>query len=186
MKLTALLCLLALPALAHTPPLERLPAIVAAQAASPESATELNNAVVEETKVESLLLKMLGILVVPIATLLTALLGLLTMRIKGGNDRDKFHQGAGVVLDLLNSFLAKAKAELGPDLQAALADGVLDRTERELLKKKLIALLLQEAPAEAVKAVQAVFGPAFGGWLEGKAEQAIAAAAAESGAKSDP
>lgn len=167
---------------AHAPPLERLPAMTLKQGpdVSHEMVTdapeEAAKAQAEEARTESLFLKLLGILIVPIGTLLTALLGMLTLWVKSKAANSKLAGGASVLLDLLNAHLAKARAELGPDLKAALADGVLDQAERDALKKKLIDLLLRDAPADALKAVSGVFGPAFAGWLDGKAEQAIDAA----------
>lgn len=184
---TALLCaaLFAVPVFAHAPPLEQLPDTMLAQGPDvshemvvdpTEAATDANVAQAEQSRTESLVLKLLGILVVPIGGLLTVLLGLLTAWVKTKAANSKLAGGASVLLDLLGAHLAKARAELGPDLKAALADGVLDQAERDALKKKLIELLLREAPADALKAVQGVFGPAFSGWLDGKAEQAIDAA----------
>jgi ribosomal protein L10 len=159
MKTIALALLLAVPALAQT---EAPPADAAAELAT----------------TETLVLKVVGVLAIPIATLLATLLGLLTMWVKNKAGQNKLAGGAAVVLDLLGSYLAKAKAELAPLLRDALADGKLDPTEREVLKKKLIELVLRDAPADAVQAVTGVFGAAFPAWLEGKAEQAIDSMAA--------
>lgn len=170
---------------ANTPPLEQLPdtMLSQAQAAAQADATE---AVAEEARTESMVLKLIGILIVPIGGLLTVLLGLLTTWVKSKAAGSKFAGGMTVLLELLGAHIAKARAELVPELQAALADGVLDAREREALKKKLIALLLRDAPADALKAVQAVFGESFSGWLEGKAQQAIDSMAVERGAKTSP
>lgn len=141
-------------------------------------AQEAATAATELATTESFVLKLLGILALPIGALLTALLGMLTLWVKSKAANSKLAGGAGVVLDLLHSYLAKAKQELAPQLQAALADGVLDATERAALRKSLIALVMRDAPADAVKALQGVWGAAFPGWLEGKAEQAIDSMAA--------
>lgn len=186
MKPFCLALLLALPALAHAPPLERLPAVVAAQAEAPAPTAELNKAVVEETQTESMVLKLIGILIVPIGGLLSAILAIATAWLNGKRKDNKAAGGIAQLLELLAAHLATAKAELAPLLQEALADGKLTGAEREVLKKKMIELVLRSAPEGLLKMVRAFWGTAFDGWLEGKAHQVIDAAAAESGAETSP
>jgi hypothetical protein len=149
-----------------------LPLVLAAADAAPAA---------ELASTESLILKVVGVLAIPLATLLAALIAMLTAWVNTKRAGSKFAGGAAVVLDLLGSYLSKAKAELAPKVRDALADGVLTPAEREELKKALLELVMRDAPADAVKAVTGVLGVAFPAWLEGKAEQAIDAMASGSG-----
>lgn len=188
MKLPCLAVLIALPVFAHTPPLERLPAVVAAQV---ETATtgELNRAVVDETHTESVVLKIVGASLSLLSPLLVALVafGAAYLNAKkkeleaSGGRADGLHALA-IGADLVHTYVARAEVEIRPMLQKALADGVLSQAEGAELKAKVIELVKRDMPANVMAALSNALGPAVEGWLSGKVEQAVTAQRAASNA----
>lgn len=148
-------------------PLAALAQVIGEPVAAPVPGTQ------DLVQTESVLLKIIATVIGLLTPFLVALVakGVQWLHESGKSNRLAF--AGGVVGDLLLAFLYKAKAELVPDLQKALADGVLDQTERALLKKKLIELVLRDAPGDVLKVVQNTLGPAFLGWLDGQAEKVI-------------
>lgn len=127
----------------------------------------------EEVQTESMVLKILGGLLTILTPLLTALITLAVRKLHAEGKTSRLAYGGAVVGDFLLSGLAHFKQELQPLLQDALKDGVLDQQERTQLKNKLIEMAKRDLPADALKAAQAAFGPAFETWLSGQAERAI-------------
>jgi uncharacterized membrane protein len=176
MKPLCLALLLAVPALAHTPSLERLPQVALAQVeATP--APDVDAANVEEAKTESSFLKFLG-------ALLTLLMPVVLVLAKNWRDvqlakkdESKLAMGIGIALQLFAAFLTAARAKLEPALKAALADGVLTEAEGAELRSLLVQMALTDLPPAVMESLSTAFGPALNTWLGHQADVAIAAAA---------
>lgn len=136
-------------------------------------------AVKEAAQSESLLLKILSALVSILAPLLAALVAKAVMWLHANEKQSKLAYAGGVAGDLFLSFLNEAKQKLLPEVQAALADGVLTGAERASLKAHLIDLLKTNAPVAVLNALKAAFGTGLDMWLSAQADRAIDSMAAE-------
>lgn len=100
-------------------------------------------------------------------------IGMLTAFLRAKSQESK---AAGVSL-LLTEAARTATLEidrsLKPQLQAALADGVLTDTEKAQLKAAALDLLKTKLPAAALASAKGVFGDFLDTFLAGKVEQAV-------------
>lgn len=78
-----------------------------------------------------------------------------------------------VVTEAANSVVAELNATLKPQLQAALADGVLTQAEKDQLKKAALDVLKTKLPAATLASAQGLFGPMLDTWLGGLVERAV-------------
>lgn len=62
---------------------------------------------------------------------------------------------------------------LKPQLQAALADGVLTDLEKKQLKDAALLVLKTKLPAATLASAQGLFGPMLDTWLGGLVERAV-------------
>lgn len=176
MKTLTLMLLLAVPALAHAPPLEQLPHTALAQVDSVTVAAPSAGAV--------MLTAFLQYVVPPLAMAIAALLALMLKKLSdflhAKAEGSKVGTALVVGTDAIGTAVSHVISGLAPAVRDALAnDGKLDEAERAALKAKAIALIKAELP-DGVKAVLGgVMGAGLETWLSGKAEQAISAAAAQ-------
>lgn len=78
-----------------------------------------------------------------------------------------------VVTEAANSVVAELNATLKPQLQAALADGVLTQAEKDQLKKAALDVLKTKLPSATLASAQGLFGPMLDTWLGGLVERAV-------------
>ena len=78
-----------------------------------------------------------------------------------------------VVTEAAHSVVAELNATLKPQLQAALADGVLTDDEKRQLKKAALDILKHKLPAATLASAQGMFGPMLDTWLGGLVERAV-------------
>lgn len=78
-----------------------------------------------------------------------------------------------VVTEAANSVVAELNATLKPQLQAALADGVLTQAEKDRLKTAALDVLKTKLPAATLASAQGLFGPMLDTWLAGLVERAV-------------
>ncbi len=100
---------------------------------------------------------------------LTALSGFL--KAKAGES--KVFGVLSVVTEAANSVVAELNVTLKPQLQAALADGVLTDAEKKQLKDSALLVLKTKLPAATLGAAQGMFGPMLDTWLGGLVERAV-------------
>lgn len=132
-----------------------------------------DEALKEEAQSESLLLKLLSGLLAIISPLLVALVTKMVTKLHAEEKNSKLAYAGSVVGDLLLAFVREAEAKLAPQLQAALADGVLDQKERDNLRTSLVTLLKAQAPDAVMKTLQGAFGAGLEVQLHSAAEAAI-------------
>lgn len=78
-----------------------------------------------------------------------------------------------VVTDAAASVVAELNVTLKPQLQAALADGVLTQVEKDQLKAAALTVLKTKLPAATLASAQGMFGPMLDTWLGGLVERAV-------------
>lgn len=78
-----------------------------------------------------------------------------------------------VVTDAAASVVAELNVTLKPQLQAALADGVLTDAEKKQLKDAALLVLKTKLPAATLASAQGMFGPLLDTWLGGLVERAV-------------
>ena len=78
-----------------------------------------------------------------------------------------------VVTEAANSVVAELNVTLKPQLQAALADGVLTDVEKKQLKEAALQVLKTKLPAATLASAQGLFGPMLDTWLGGLVERAV-------------
>ena len=82
--------------------------------------------------------------------------------------------GAGLLLsEATRAAVLEIDTTLKPQLQAALADGVLTDAEKAKLKAAALELVKQRLPAAALASAKGVFGGFLDTYLSGKVEQAV-------------
>jgi hypothetical protein len=100
---------------------------------------------------------------------LSALAGFL----KAKSSESKVFGVLSVVTEAANSVVAELNATLKPQLQAALADGVLTQAEKDQLKAAALTVLKTKLPAATLASAQGMFGPMLDTWLGGLVERAV-------------
>lgn len=130
-------------------------------------------AVKEVAQTESVVLKILGGLLTILTPLLIALVGKAVLWMHSQETTSKLARAGSIVGDLTLGFMRAAEATLRPELQAALADGVLDQKERDSLRTHLVSMLKQQAPDSVMKILQGAFGAGLDTQLASVAEAAI-------------
>lgn len=130
-------------------------------------------AIKEVAQTESVVLKILGGMLTILAPLLIALVAKAVTWLHSQEKTNKVAYAGSIVGDLTLGFMRAAEAQLRPELQAALADGVLDQKERDALRARIIELVKQQAPNAVMKTLQAAFGAALDTQLGSVAEAAI-------------
>lgn len=83
------------------------------------------------------------------------------------------------VEELAHSTIAEVDATLRPELEAAMADGVLTDEEKAKLKDSALTLLKKQLPAATEKILKSAFGSSIETWLAGWVERALSAKRAE-------
>lgn len=78
-----------------------------------------------------------------------------------------------VVTEAASSVVAELNVTLKPQLQAALADGVLTDAEKKQLKDAALLVLKTKLPAATLASAQGMFGPMLDTWLGGLVERAV-------------
>jgi hypothetical protein len=78
-----------------------------------------------------------------------------------------------VVTEAAHSVVAELNVTLKPQLQAALADGVLTDAEKKQLKEAALTVLKTKLPAATLASAQGLFGPMLDTWLGGLVERAV-------------
>lgn len=130
-------------------------------------------AIKDAAQSESLVLKILGTALGILTPLLIALVGKAVVWLHANEKNSKLAYAGSIVGDLMLAFMREAEAKLRPELQAALADGILDQKERDALRSRLVELLKQQAPNAVMKTLQAAFGAGLDTQLASVAESAI-------------
>lgn len=130
-------------------------------------------AIKDVAQTESVVLKILGTVLGILAPLLIALVGKAVMWLHTQEKTSKVALAGSIVGDLMLAFMRDAESKLRPELQAALADGVLDQKERDSLRNTLVTLLKAAAPNAVMKTLQAAFGAGLDTQLASVAESAI-------------
>lgn len=115
-----------------------------------------------------------------VAPLLPVLGGLLAFALKKLSDylmaRSAESKGALVANKLVGaaqSVVAELNATLRPELEAALADGVLTEVEKAKLKEHALQLLKTKLPADLLAAASGIFGGFLDTYLGGLIERAV-------------
>ncbi len=100
-------------------------------------------------------------------------LGQLAAFLKAKAGESKVFSVLSVVTDAAASVVAELNVTLKPQLQAALADGVLTDDEKRQLKKAALDILKHKLPAATLASAQGMFGPLLDTWLGGLVERAV-------------
>ena len=100
-------------------------------------------------------------------------LGQLAAFLKAKTGESKVFSVLSVVTDAAASVVAELNVTLKPQLQAALADGVLTDDEKRQLKKAALDILKHKLPAATLASAQGMFGPLLDTWLGGLVERAV-------------
>lgn len=115
--------------------------------------------------------------VAPLLTVLGPLLVALAFKavqlVSAKTSTSKVAAVAAPFAELAASVVANLDKTLRPQLQAALADGVLSAGEKQLLRDTALARLKEQAPSGLLKAAQSVFGPMLDTWLAGLVERSV-------------
>lgn len=93
--------------------------------------------------------------------------------LKSKSSESKVFGVLSVVTEAANSTVAELNATLKPQLQAALADGVLTDLEKKQLKDAALLVLKTKLPAATLASAQGLFGPMLDTWLGGLVERAV-------------
>lgn len=97
----------------------------------------------------------------------------LAVFLKAKSSESKVLGVLSVVTEAANSVVAELNATLKPQLQAALADGVLTDLEKKQLKDAALLVLKTKLPAATLASAQGLFGPMLDTWLGGLVERAV-------------
>lgn len=100
-------------------------------------------------------------------------LGQLAAFLRAKSSESKVFGVLSVVTEAANSVVAELNVTLKPQLQAALADGVLTQAEKDQLKAAALAVLKTKLPSATLGAAQGMFGPMLDTWLGGLVERAV-------------
>lgn len=112
-------------------------------------------------------------LVTVLGPLLIWALSALATFLKSKASESKVFGVLSVVTEAANSVVAELNATLKPQLQAALADGVLTQAEKDQLKAAALQVLKTKLPAATLASAQGMFGPLLDTWLGGLVERAV-------------
>lgn len=133
--------------------------------------------VVPETSQSPILTAVLQYVVPALITVLGPLviwaLSQLAAFLKAKSAESKVLGVLSVVTEAANSVVAELNATLKPQLQAALADGVLTQAEKDQLKKAALDVLKTKLPSATLASAQGLFGPMLDTWLGGLVERAV-------------
>ncbi len=100
-------------------------------------------------------------------------LGQLAAFLRAKSGESKVFGVLSVVTEAANSTVAELNATLKPQLQAALADGVLTDAEKKQLKEAALQVLKTKLPAATLASASSMFGPMLDTWLGGLVERAV-------------
>jgi hypothetical protein len=100
-------------------------------------------------------------------------LGQLAAFLRAKASESKVFGVLSVVTEAANSVVAELNVTLKPQLQAALADGVLTDAEKKQLKEAALVVLKTKLPAATLQSAQGLFGPMLDTWLGGLVERAV-------------
>lgn len=100
-------------------------------------------------------------------------LGQLAAFLRAKASESKVFGVLSVVTEAANSVVAELNVTLKPQLQAALADGVLTDAEKKQLKEAALLVLKTKLPAATLQSAQGLFGPMLDTWLGGLVERAV-------------
>jgi hypothetical protein len=113
-------------------------------------------------------------------TVLTALGGVataamvkLTSWLHSKEQESKLARVTAVVADTAQSVVAELDATLRPQLEAAMADGVLTDAESQKLKSAALEILKNKLPANITNLATKFFGAAVDTWIAGHIERAV-------------
>ena len=141
-----------------------LPSVVFAQDAQPPPQSPILTAVLQYV---------VPALVTVLGPLAIWALGQLAAFLKAKASESKVFGVLSVVTEAANSVVAELNVTLKPQLQAALADGVLTQVEKDALKASALSVLKTKLPAATLGAAQGMFGPMLDTWLGGLVERAV-------------
>lgn len=154
-----------------------LPALAAEVVTIPEAQWAADVVVVPEAPQSPILTAVLQYVVPALITVLGPLviwaLSQLAAFLKAKSAESKVLGVLSVVTEAANSVVAELNATLKPQLQAALADGVLTQAEKDQLKKAALDVLKTKLPAATLASAQGLFGPMLDTWLGGLVERAV-------------
>jgi len=154
-----------------------LPALAAEVVTIPEAQWAADVVVVPEAPSSPILTAVLQYVVPALITVLGPLviwaLSQLAAFLKAKSAESKVLGVLSVVTEAANSVVAELNATLKPQLQAALADGVLTQAEKDQLKKAALDVLKTKLPAATLASAQGLFGPMLDTWLGGLVERAV-------------
>lgn len=122
---------------------------------------------------QTVLQYLLPILLPAIGTLLVALLGKLVAYLHAREKESVGLRLASVLTGSAHSVVAELNATLRPQLEAALADGILTDVEKAQLKQAALNLLKQKLPAATMALVSKTFGELTDTYLAGLIERAV-------------
>lgn len=123
----------------------------------------------------SIWLQVLGGLASLVSVALVPLLGLLTAYLRSKAAESKAARVGIVLNEAAIAAVHELDATLKPQLQAALADGVLTDEEKAKLKRTAVELLKTKLPAGLLSMAGDLFGAFTDTLVAGKIEQAVAA-----------
>lgn len=99
----------------------------------------------------------------------------LAVFLKSKSSESKVLGVLSVVTEAAHSVVAELNVTLKPQLQAALADGVLTDLEKKQLKEAALTVLKTKLPAATLASAQGLFGPMLDTWLGGLIERSVSA-----------
>lgn len=100
-------------------------------------------------------------------------IGLLSRFLLSKSSESAFARFGHVVTEAARASVLQIDRTLKPQLQAALADGILTPAEKAQLKAAALDLLKSQLPASVLKLGQGVLGSFLDTYLAGKVEQAV-------------
>lgn len=120
----------------------------------------------------------------PVVLAVVALAGAkLTAYLHSKGKESKVAEAFAVASEFFMASFAKLRAELEPDIKAALADGKIDDAERAAMVAKLVEVAKSQLPAGIVLVLKSVLGSGLETWLQGKAQQAVDVAVSQANPK---